>query len=63
VSAITEIKEECLDRIIPLSERHLRRTPANFVLHYHGETPANRATGTPARTIDQLIVQSLMVPW
>ncbi len=34
---VRSIKEECLDRIIPLGERHLRRTLAEFVAHYHGE--------------------------
>ena len=31
------IREECLNRVIPLGERHLRRTLAEFVAHYHGE--------------------------
>lgn len=30
-------KEECLDRIIPLGERHFRRAIAEFVEHYHRE--------------------------
>jgi hypothetical protein len=30
-------KRECLDRVIPIGERHLRRTLADFVAHYHGE--------------------------
>jgi putative transposase len=34
---VRSIKEECLDRVIPLEERHLRRTIAEFVAHYHGE--------------------------
>jgi len=34
---VWSIKEECLDRMIPLGERHLRRTIAEFVAHYHGE--------------------------
>jgi putative transposase len=31
------IKEECLDRVIPLGERHFRRMLAEYVAHYHGE--------------------------
>jgi transposase InsO family protein len=34
---VRTIKEECLDKVIPLGERHLRRTVAEFVAHYHGE--------------------------
>jgi len=34
---VRAIKEECLDRMIPIGERHLRRTMAEFVAHYHGE--------------------------
>jgi len=34
---VRSIREECLDRVIPLGERHLRRTLAEFVAHYHGE--------------------------
>jgi putative transposase len=34
---VRSIKEECLNRVIPLGERHLRRTLAEFVTHYHGE--------------------------
>ena len=29
--------EGCLDRLIPLGERHFRRALANFVVHYHRE--------------------------
>ena len=31
------IKEECLDRIIPLGESHFRGTMAEYLAHYHGE--------------------------
>jgi putative transposase len=31
------IKEECLDRVIPLGERHFRRMLAEFAIHYHRE--------------------------
>ena len=34
---VRSIREECLNRVIPLSERHLRHTLADFVAHYHGE--------------------------
>ena len=34
---VRSLKEECLERVIPLGERHLRRTIAEFVAHYHGE--------------------------
>jgi hypothetical protein len=31
------LKEECLDRIVPLGEWHLRRALTDYVAHYHGE--------------------------
>ena len=34
---VRSIKEECLNRVIPLGERHLRCVIADFVAHYHGE--------------------------
>ena len=34
---VRSIKEECLNRVIPLGERHFRRTLAQFVVHYHRE--------------------------
>jgi transposase InsO family protein len=34
---VRSIKEECLDRMIPLGERHFRRAVTEFVAHYHGE--------------------------
>jgi hypothetical protein len=34
---VRSIKEECLHRVIPFGERHLRRTLTDFVMHYHGE--------------------------
>jgi putative transposase len=34
---VRSIKEECLDRIIPVGERHFRRAVAEFVEHYHRE--------------------------
>ena len=32
-------RRECLDWVIPLSERHLRRVLAEWVAHYNGERP------------------------
>jgi transposase InsO family protein len=34
---VRSIKEECLDRIVPMGERHFRRAVAEFVEHYHRE--------------------------
>ena len=34
---VRSIKEECLNRIVPLGEWHLRRALAEYVTHYHGE--------------------------
>jgi putative transposase len=34
---VRSIKHECLNRVIPCGERHLRRTIAEFVEHYHRE--------------------------
>ena len=34
---VRAIKEECLNRVIPLGERHFRWTVAEFVAHYHNE--------------------------
>ena len=32
---VRSIKEECLDRMIPIGERHFRRAIAEYVEHYH----------------------------
>ena len=34
---VLSIKSECLNRIIPLGEAHLRRAASAYVSHYHGE--------------------------
>ena len=34
---VRSIKEECLDRLIPLGERHFRTAIAEYVAHYHAE--------------------------
>ena len=34
---VRSMKEECLDRIIPIGEGHFRRAVSEFVAHYHRE--------------------------
>ena len=34
---VRSIKEECLDRIVPIGEWHLRRAVTAYVAHYHRE--------------------------
>jgi putative transposase len=34
---VRSIKEECLDRMIPIGERHFRRAVAEYIEHYHQE--------------------------
>jgi putative transposase len=34
---VRSVKEECLNRVVPLGERHLRRTLHEFATHYHRE--------------------------
>jgi transposase InsO family protein len=34
---VLSIKSECLDKLVPLGERHLRVAIAEFVAHYHLE--------------------------
>jgi len=34
---VRSFKEECLDRLIPIGERHFRRAVAEYFEHYHGE--------------------------
>jgi transposase InsO family protein len=34
---VRSIKEECLDRLIPPGEQHLRRAVVEYVAHYHRE--------------------------
>ena len=36
---IRSIKEECLDRVIPLGESHLRELIREYMSHYHIERP------------------------
>jgi transposase InsO family protein len=34
---VRSINEECLDRLIPIGERHFRRAVTEYVAHYHHE--------------------------
>jgi putative transposase len=34
---VRSIKEECLDRLIPIGERHFRKAVHEYVAHYHFE--------------------------
>jgi transposase InsO family protein len=34
---VRSIKEECLERIVPIGERDFRSAVGEFVEHYHGE--------------------------
>ena len=34
---VRSVKEECLNRVVPLGERHLRQTLQEFATHYHRE--------------------------
>ena len=36
---VLSVKSECLDRIVPLGEAHLRAAIRAFVTHYHEERP------------------------
>lgn len=36
---VLSVKSECLDRVIPLGERHLRRLIDEYAEHYHLERP------------------------
>ena len=36
---VLSVKSECLDRIVPLGEAHLRAAVRAFVHHYHEERP------------------------
>jgi transposase InsO family protein len=46
---IRSIKEECLDRVIPLGEAHLREVIREYMSHYHEERPHQGLDGTLIR--------------
>jgi transposase len=43
---IRSIKEECLDRVIPLGEAHLRELIREYMAHYHTERPHQGLDGS-----------------
>jgi putative transposase len=51
---VRSIKEECLDRIIPIGERHFRRAVPEFIQHYHRERKhqglSNKLIEAPGRS-------------
>jgi transposase InsO family protein len=51
---VLSVKCECLDRIVPLGEAHLRRAIGEFVVHYH--TERNR------RGLDNVLLQGALTP-
>jgi transposase InsO family protein len=44
---VLSIKSECLDRIVPLGERHLRRAIVEYLAHYHQGLGNVLLTGSP----------------
>ena len=52
-------RRECLDFMIPLNERHLRRTLAEWVAHYnHGRPHASLGPGIPDPIAPKAVVRS-----
>ena len=52
-TVVRSIKEECLDRIIPLGEHHFRRAVREFVEHHHLETLRQRLQLLTIQPADQ----------
>ena len=44
---VRSIKEECLDRLIPIGERHFRRAVTEYVEHYHRRTESPGTRQSP----------------
>ena len=56
---VRSIREECLNRVIPLGESHFRRTLAEFTAHYHRE---RNHQGQDNELIDRPLRQCLAGP-
>ncbi len=59
---VLSIKSECLNRLVPLSENHLRHAVTEFVRHYYEERPHQGLNNslidpdeTAGRTIGSLV--------
>ena len=50
---VRSIKAECLDRIIPIGERHFRRAVAEYAAHYHRERNHQGLDNTLIEDIDR----------
>jgi len=65
---VRSIQEECLDRVIPFGEGHLRRTIAEYVEHYHRERNHQGIEnmlieGAPATDLVGRILSSASAAW
>jgi transposase InsO family protein len=57
---IGTVRRECVDHVIPLGERHLRRILLEWVEHYNGGRPhSSLGPGLPTRPNQMMPVQSL----
>ena len=52
---IWSLRSECLSRVIPLGERHLRSLISEFLAHYHGE---RNHQGLGNRLIEPLVANT-----
>ena len=43
---VLSIRRECLDRFVPLSERHLRTAVNEYVVHYHTQNGTTKVSAT-----------------
>ena len=50
---IRSIREECLDRVIPLGEAHLRELIREYMAHYHMERPHQGLEGKLIQPTDR----------
>ena len=52
---IQSLRSECLSRVIPLGERHLRNLISEYVAHFHGE---RNHQGLGNRLIEPLVANT-----